>query len=395
VRIGIAKPDFGVQGGFELVLIRLAEELMAAGHEVGWLTVDARVVRREPYGVHVPAEHWETIPEFWRYVALASAFEQLDASAFDLVLATQPPSFAVHHPHRLALFFHHQRVFYDLSEAYVAAGFVPAALHLEAQRHVRLLDEQLLAGVDWFLAGSEHVRERLRDFNDIVDNVSVCQVGLRHPVVANVRPGGDDDGPVLCVTRHEFPKRGELFVKAAKLLPDVPAVAVGDGGRLAWARTVDALLSEPGADPDELPDESLWLRDDRFPPPLDPPATSNVRFAGRVGDDELDALYRSARCVVAPAYLEDYGLTALEAMSYGTPVVVCRDGGGLADLVEDGVTGFVVEPTAAAIAAAVRRVLDDRALAERMGEAGRAHARRFTWERTMADVQAGIEQVVP
>ena len=75
--------------------------------------------------------------------------------------------------------------------------------------------------------------------------------------------------------------------------------------------------------------------------------------------DELGALYRGALCVVAPALDEDYGLTALEAMLHGKPVIVCRDGGGLADLVEDGVTGIVVEPDGPSIAAAVASLTAD------------------------------------
>jgi len=73
----------------------------------------------------------------------------------------------------------------------------------------------------------------------------------------------------------------------------------------------------------------------------------------------------SAVCVVAPAYDEDYGLTAIEAMAAGTPVIVCRDGGGLVELVDHGVTGLVVEPTGAAIATAIRSLTDDPDLAQR------------------------------
>ena len=64
---------------------------------------------------------------------------------------------------------------------------------------------------------------------------------------------------------------------------------------------------------------------------------------------------RGAGCAVAPAYLEDYGITAVEAMAYGLPLIVCEDGGGLPWFVEDGVTGFVVEPTGRAIAEAMTK----------------------------------------
>ena len=76
------------------------------------------------------------------------------------------------------------------------------------------------------------------------------------------------------------------------------------------------------------------------------PRPSHVEIAGRVDDARLAQLYREAPCVVAPAYEEDYGLTAIEAMRFGTPVVVCRDGGGLAGIVRHGFDGLVVEPDA-------------------------------------------------
>src|SRR6202007_3037242 len=96
----------------------------------------------------------------------------------------------------------------------------------------------------------------------------------------------------------------------------------------------------------------LWLT--RAVPPTGAaaaaPATGAIRFVGQVDDAELARLYAGAICVVAPAYLEDYGLTVIEAMSAGGPVVVCRDGGGVCLPVVDGVNGFVVEPTGRAIA---------------------------------------------
>jgi glycosyltransferase involved in cell wall biosynthesis len=102
----------------------------------------------------------------------------------------------------------------------------------------------------------------------------------------------------------------------------------------------------------------------------------------------------SAVCVVAPAYDEDYGLTAIEAMAAGTPVIVCRDGGGLVELVDDGVTGLVVEPTGAAIAAAIRTLVDDPELARRLGEQGREAARAHTLDAEVDSVLAGLEAVL-
>jgi len=68
-------------------------------------------------------------------------------------------------------------------------------------------------------------------------------------------------------------------------------------------------------------------------------------------------------------------------MAYGRPVVATWVG-GLADAVEDGVTGVLVPPRdPAALRAALERLLSDPDLRRRLGEAGReAAARRFSWE---------------
>jgi glycosyltransferase involved in cell wall biosynthesis len=76
------------------------------------------------------------------------------------------------------------------------------------------------------------------------------------------------------------------------------------------------------------------------------------------------------------------GLAALEAMASGTPVV-CSRVGGLPEVVEDGVTGFVVEPGEVdELRERLEQLVRDRALAARLGRAARARVlERFTWSR--------------
>ncbi len=107
----------------------------------------------------------------------------------------------------------------------------------------------------------------------------------------------------------------------------------------------------------------------------------------------MTGLYRDALCVIAPAYDEDDGLTVVEAMSHGKPVIVCRDGGGLTALVRDGVNGFVVEPTARGIADALQTFAEDPELARRMGIAARETARERTPERARTQLLSAVEKV--
>lgn len=111
-------------------------------------------------------------------------------------------------------------------------------------------------------------------------------------------------------------------------------------------------------------------------------AADNIRFAGRVSDEELESLYRSADAFVMPSQKEGFGIVYLEAWKYGLPVLAGdRDAG--AEVVEHGADGVVVDPTSAdAIADGAARLLADRAEAARMGEAGRRKlVREYSHER--------------
>jgi glycosyltransferase involved in cell wall biosynthesis len=103
---------------------------------------------------------------------------------------------------------------------------------------------------------------------------------------------------------------------------------------------------------------------------------------GMLPHDRLEELYRRAAIVACPSRREGFGVVCAEAMAYGRPVVAGAVG-GLLDLVEDGKTGILVEPgDVAAIRGALDRLLADRDLRRRLGEAGRRRIReRFGWER--------------
>jgi glycosyltransferase involved in cell wall biosynthesis len=395
MRIGIVKPEYRIAGGFERLLSRIRNELIGAGHTVTWVLVSVDGVGNRPYRVGIPPRAWDRAWHFFRYAGLLEEFDALDLSGYDMVISSQPPSFAAHHQRQLALFYHHERTYYDLSEVYVRAGFADAKLHDITVKHVRAMDGPRIQAVKYFLATSDEVSSRLRMFNDLEGNVGAFSAG----VGLSRDPLADDASEVfaypMCVSRHEFPKRTELFIHALKYIPEATGVAVGGGGRLDYVRWLDEWLSDPRRDLDAVTADELWLnRGDIGLTRILDSWQSNVRLLGSVEDEDLHALYRNALCLVAPAYHEDYGLTAVEAMAYGKPAIVCNDGGGLRELVEDGVTGFVVAPTGRAIAEAIRRLRDDSSLARDMGLRARERAAEFTWSRAMAQIHDGIEAVM-
>jgi glycosyltransferase involved in cell wall biosynthesis len=102
---------------------------------------------------------------------------------------------------------------------------------------------------------------------------------------------------------------------------------------------------------------------------------------GFVPHGELQGLYARAAVVACPSLREGFGVACLEAMAHGRPVVATPVG-GLRDLVVDGETGIVVPPRdVKALREALQRLLADRELRARLGEAGRERARqRFSWD---------------
>lgn len=387
MRIMVAKPDWRIRGGLEIVLDRIEAQLMSAGHEVERVQVDVTTLPPEAFGIAVDRKIWDRSPEWFTHMALLERFRSLDLARADVVLSTQPPSYAVRHPRHLSLFYHHARAFYDLLEPWIAAGRAPDLLHRSAAAMLRDAESEDLANVSHFLAGSTRVVDRLRTYQGPDVPVSVYE----SPAPTVEEPDTDVYEHVLTVSRHEFTKRTELVVQALDL-GDRAGVLVGDGGRLPFVRELASRLAERTVDRQGLRPEDLWLNlgaaEGRELVDHD-----RVRIAGRVGDDELERLYRTALCVVAPAYDEDDGLTVLEAMAHARPVIVCRDGGGLTSLVQDGVNGFVVEPGGAGIADAIARLAGDPGEARSMGAAALDTARLRTPDRARRQLLDALDRV--
>jgi len=114
-----------------------------------------------------------------------------------------------------------------------------------------------------------------------------------------------------------------------------------------------------------------------------------VAWLGHVGDRELAGLMAEADAFCLPSLFESFGLTALEAMACGAPVVVSNRG-ALPEVVGD--AAVLSDPTPAALEAALAGVLSDAGLARELRKAGRARAERMTWERTAGGWLAALGQ---
>jgi glycosyltransferase involved in cell wall biosynthesis len=105
---------------------------------------------------------------------------------------------------------------------------------------------------------------------------------------------------------------------------------------------------------------------------------AHVEFIGEIGDDEKSAFLGSAAGLLFPiAWREPFGLAMIEAMACGTPVIAFRNG-SVPEVIDDGVTGFIVDDEEAAAHAVrrlrgldrarIRRVFEERFTARRMAE---------------------------
>ena len=107
--------------------------------------------------------------------------------------------------------------------------------------------------------------------------------------------------------------------------------------------------------------------------------SEHVTFLGRVNNGDLLYLYNLARCLAHPALYEGFGLTPLEAMASGTPVVVSNVS-SLPEVVGD--AGLLVDPNSAEeLAVALHRLLTDDALHAALRDKGLARAQVFSWQR--------------
>jgi len=173
-------------------------------------------------------------------------------------------------------------------------------------------------------------------------------------------PGGARSGaPVVVAVGRLVPvKRFEALMDAlAKVKiehPELRAVIVGEGYE---RKSLEARRSELGAE--------SW-----------------IDMPGKLTDDQLVDVYRSAWVLVSSSLREGWGMTITEAGACGTPAVATRIAGHL-DAVDDGRSGMLVEDPAA-LAAAVASVVHDHKLRRRLSDGALSKASGFTWEATAA-----------
>lgn len=182
-----------------------------------------------------------------------------------------------------------------------------------------------------------------------------------------------DDRMVLFVGRIEPLKGLETLIRAMSCL------RVNEMARPAYLAIIGG---DPNASPESMSAEMARCQQLCRDLSMD----EIVVFLGKRGQDTLPYYYSAAEVLVMPSHYESFGMVALEAMACGTPVIASQVG-GLAFLVQDGVTGFTVpdgEPDA--LCEKLSLLLGDGELRHTMGVSAAEYAQGYAWERIARQV---------
>jgi glycosyltransferase involved in cell wall biosynthesis len=276
-----------------------------------------------------------------------------DGRKVDQVISLRYPSYAVRHPFHVCWLNHTMREYYDQWEAFSAPLSWKGRLKEGARRQmIHWADRRLLTGqVRKLFVLSRTVQARLLRWGSIRSEV------LYPPPPQRPYECHGYGDYIFAVSRLAPLKRLSLLVEALSK-PD--------------AAGIRCVIAGEGEDHAVL-EHAIAARN----------LSSRVQLIGRI--DEAQLLEHLARCraVCFPPYDEDYGFVTVEAFASRKPVITCTDSGGPAEVVVDNVSGRVCAPRPEALATALGEIMEDRPLAERMGQAGLEQVSHMTWPRAL------------
>lgn len=175
----------------------------------------------------------------------------------------------------------------------------------------RYLTRRYAKAVDNWVCNSNNTKERIKRFYQKEARV------IYPPVVCPIEPPLTHGNYWLSVNRLITHKRVELQLEALALLPEEKLIIVG-----SYEKGVNQF-------------ETYRKRLERIKP-------QNVTIKHWVGTKELESLYASCKGFIATATQEDFGLTVVEAMAQGKPVVAPKEGGYIESIIS-GKTGLLIE----------------------------------------------------
>lgn len=231
------------------------------------------------------------------------------------------------HRHRPNVWYCHTptRIYYDLREQVIAArkNLVSRAAVATAIGILSYIDKRAVAHVDRIAANSRNTAGRIKRFlgRDSTVVYPPCDTSRFHY---------EEDGDYWLSVNRLYPeKRVEVQVNAFRRMPDRRLVIIGDYGKGdVAAKYAERIKGEK---------------------------PSNVIVIGNVAEEELIEYYSRCRGFITTAHDEDFGMTVVEAMASGKPVIAVDEGGYLESVI-DGITGVFIKCSEDSLIAAVREI---------------------------------------
>lgn len=333
VAVVTASPPFA-EGGHLVMARELVRALRESGHDAGLI-----VTPQNRFGRQASAY----LAAWCTDVGLAHEEKRIDQ-----VISLRFPAYAVRHPNHVLWLNHRMREYYDLWDRFQSHLSWKANIKERTRRAiVHRADGYFLGRTRKRYAISATVQARLQRWGAVQSDVLYPP-----PPVREYRNESYGDY-IFAVSRLAPLKRFDLLVRALAepVASGLRCVIAGEGAEMS------ALVKLR---------RQLGLEE-------------RVEFVGRLSDAEMITHLARCRAVAFVPWNEDYGFVTVEAFACGKPVVTVTDSGGPAELVKDGVSGYVTAPTPEALAAGLREIMSDRTRAIRMGEAGAATAANMTW----------------
>jgi glycosyltransferase involved in cell wall biosynthesis len=325
------------EGGHMVIARALVAALNEYGHQAGLVTTP-----QNRFGRQLSAYYATQLTD----VGLT-----FDDHRVDQLITLRYPSYALRHPVHTTWLNHRMREYYDLWDQTIAPLSRPAKLKEHVRRRlIHTVDYRLLTRITKLFAQSKTVQARLAK--------SGLAAEVIYPPAPQRRYSCENyDDAFFAVSRLTAHKRVDLLVRslAEPAAAGIRLVIAGDGPELCNLQQLASDLA----------------------------VKSRVEFLGRVDDTSLLKQFGRCRAVCFTPYHEDFGLVTVEAFASSKAVITCSDSGGPAELVENGINGFVCEPSPAALAEAMRTLIDDRAQAEAMGARALAKGATLSWQTTV------------
>jgi glycosyltransferase involved in cell wall biosynthesis len=340
-----SSPPFA-EGGHLVIARSLVSALRCAGHEADMVVTPSHRFGRQ---ARAYAAAW-----------LTDVSRDHEGRPVDRVISLRYPSYAVRHRAHVCWLNHRMREYYDLWPAF-RTTLAPVARWKERLRRAAIhrVDHYLLTRhVRQLFVLSRTVQARLDRFGRLPSLV------LYPPAPPRPYRCEEYGDYLFAVSRLTALKRMDLLIEALSRPPAraVRCVIAGDGEERGSLR---AMIEERGMG-------------------------DRVRLIGAVDAGQLVEHLARCRAVCFTPRDEDYGFVTVEAFASRKAVVTCTDSGGPAELVEHERTGLVTEPDPDRLAAAMARLMEDGALAERLGAAACTKGAGITWPDTVGKLLADV-----